>query len=236
MIHAKMQDSGGRHPRRAFLAGITGLAATASANGAPQLPAALCLAVTLGCALLVGCEAIEPVGVLVNHANVTKTLVGKSSPDLPFRRFVPGSFDRIKRVDVVGDTVEDALVESDDRHGVDIQDGNGPFTLAITTPYFVTDFAPVPYPTPKDRAVVVATYPDENRGSSFTVFSLPDGKTIAAWQEYPPIKGFIDIGHWERATAVFYIHEEFIVIRTPDGTLQTRLPLPGVTPCPLSMR
>ncbi len=189
------------------------------------------LAVLVSCLPGISCgDRVTPIGILVNNASVTKTRVGSSPPDLPFREFVaPGSYQRVKRVDVLGDSREESIVELSNRHGIEVRDAQGSHVLTVRTHDYSCDFGVVRYPTSQERAVAVLTYPDERWGSTFTVFSVPDGTPLAKWQEYPFVRaGFFGTGQWGSGPAVFYIYEGHIVARSPDGAMLDRLPLAGV--------
>src|SRR5437016_5645885 len=163
-------------------------------------------------------------GVLVDMIGVTQSGLGPSPQDVASREFLQGSLLRAKPADVAGDATPELLVEIGDGKGIEIRDQAGRVLSEIRTPQYLTDFGAIAAPDSPKSLLVLYTYPNAQRGGTFTV--MTEGKVeTATWDEYPPT-GRFGVGEWRGHPALFYLQDDSLIIRSPTGALLQRLPAP----------
>jgi hypothetical protein len=180
------------------------------------------------CGLAVaGCgHSVNP-GVAVNTIGVSKRLVGRAAADAPFRGYAPDSTRKRRVGDVAGDAAPDEIVEDARHQTLTITSARGAQTT-FTTGDYISDFAVVRKEGEAKRRLVVHTYPNVQKGSTFTAFAPADNRILAAWNEFPPASRGVAGGTWRGRDAVFYMVRDDLVIRTVEGEPLERLTIPGI--------
>src|SRR6266851_9538705 len=110
-------------------------------------------------------------GVIVEDVAVTRSRLGPSATDVALREFMPGSTRRVKEADVLGDDKPERLIESADHKGHEIRTQSGDLILQIRTDEYLTDFGAIPTTGTSKRLIVLYTYPNNERGGTFTVMN-----------------------------------------------------------------
>jgi hypothetical protein len=183
----------------------------------------------LAAAWLPACgQTPEHLGVLRNDIGLRRIDAGPSPADLSAAQFTTEtSLVRKVRGDLVSDDAPETIVALPNGGGVEIQDGSGRTIRRIATDEYLTYFDVVPI---RDRKgyLVLYTYPDADGAGTFQVVTA-ENTSVARWVEKPAPASF-DSAVWDGQTALFYLHGDEVVIRSPHGALLARLACPGAAP------
>ena len=174
-----------------------------------------------GCLCCGACgDRPHALGVTTNSVRITRALLEPSPADLA-ARVVDGREDF--RADLVGDPTPERLVRLPRTNTIEVRDASGSRVGAVTTVHYITDFGTM---TAADGAprLVVYTYPNADKGATYAVFNRSLHEETH-WEEFPATSQFATAA-WNGGPAVFYLQQDTLIARDPDGTLLTRLPVP----------
>lgn len=174
-----------------------------------------------------GCgEAVNP-GVFVNTLEVSKRAVGPAPSDIASHDLLAGTL-RTRRVgDLVGDAAPDVIVEDEIRKKLEIRSAEGVVT-SLPMAEYISDFAVIPKHNDGLRRLVIHTYPNADRGSTFTVVVPSEHRVLNTWTELPPASRGVRSAVWRGREAVFYMVRDELVIRSLESEPLSRLTLPGI--------
>jgi hypothetical protein len=163
-------------------------------------------------------------GVRLDDVGVVRSRLGSSRADLPFRDHVSGTAKGFKLADVLGDDRPERLIPLPKGAGLEIRDESNRLLKTVKTPDYLTDMGVVPAPGTKEPLLVLYTYPNKQKGGTFTVLSAASER-VASWEELPP-PGSFAAGEWRGQPALFYLQGDTIVIRSPAGRRLQELEAP----------
>jgi hypothetical protein len=194
-----------------------------------SMPRALQRLVSTGVILTAaGCgHTPSRLGVLVDNPLVTKAPLTPVSDATAPTGYLTGSSNRVKLADLFGDDELERLEELPDGAGIDIRSASGSLLKTVRTTAYLTDFGAVAAGggagSGKEQ-LVLYTYPNKDKGGTFSVRNEAL-EEVATWNESPP-PGRFAAGHWHRQPAVFYLQEDALVVRSPDGTALEKIVVP----------
>lgn len=176
-----------------------------------------------------GCgNRVDDIGVLVNTLGVVKEAVRASPPEAPGRNLLPGTFNRMRMGDLLGDDRPESIVEADDRKSLQVRGEDGS-VKRVSRDDYIADFTVLPAAGSDKDSLVIHTYPNSQGGSTLMVLALTDDRTLASWDEKPPASRGVHAGRWQGSQALFYMVGDDVVIRGERGEPLARLPLRGAT-------
>lgn len=187
----------------------------------------------------------QHLGILTNHAALIKQSLGPSPPNIQRSALASAQPDadiikkslgtgrlgyaRVKFADVVGDDVPEILIGGSGKGcAVAILSQAGGRLFSVCSDRYMTDFGAV-HASRSDKAdVVLCTYPNKQRGSTFEIRTAPDQRTVATWDELPPACHFA-VGPWQGRESIFYLQGDAMTVRSPRGELLARIDVPGAS-------
>jgi hypothetical protein len=177
-------------------------------------------------ALCSGCRTRHPdMSSTINEIGVSRTRAGDAPAGISARQFVAASsLLRVRTGDIEADAVPETIIELGDGRGVEIRDASGARLRQLPTTGYLTDFGTVATPGSDKQQLVLYTYPNANRGGTFSVVTA-DGQERARWDEAPAPGGFA-VGQWGDVPALFYLQDDRLAIQSPQRGRITTLSAP----------
>jgi hypothetical protein len=168
-------------------------------------------------------DVVERTGVFVNRARVEKQDAGRA----PWRR--PSDW-RSELVNVVGDERLERVTKSDNGGRIEIADDRGEVLHRIELGHYAWDMGSIRAPQAGPDHLVLYLYPTRmkpERQGTFQVWTLPEERVIASWDESPPPNRFAS-GAWNGVPAIYYFRRSTLVVRSGTGELLVERPIEGL--------